>query len=104
MNAQPNIIAETIYRQLGGNKFFAMTGAKDFLSGSNWLQFRLPRAAQRGINVVRIILQDTDTYMVDFMKTDRYGLNIRMVKHERDIYADQLRAAFEAETGLATRL
>ena len=38
--------AATILEQLGGNKFRAMTGAKNFLDGGSYLSFHLPRGAK----------------------------------------------------------
>ena len=35
-------IANTILEQLGGNKFIAMTGAKNFLSNGSTLRMTLP--------------------------------------------------------------
>ena len=37
-----NQVAETILAQLGGRKFQVMTGAKYFLGGADYLQFKLP--------------------------------------------------------------
>ena len=39
-------IANTILEQLGGNKFIAMTGAKNFVSDGNTLRMTLPTLTQ----------------------------------------------------------
>lgn len=40
-------IATTILKQLGGNRFLAMTGAKHLAYGDNDLRFRLPKAKDK---------------------------------------------------------
>lgn len=106
-------IANEIFRQLGGNRFMAMTGAKNFMAIDNGLQFQLPaRFAKNGINVVRITLNDLDLYDVE------YGMNTRkkdkdlgimvpdykVIKTEENIYNDMLQERFTDVTGLQTRL
>lgn len=60
-------VAETILKQLGGDRFIAMTGARNFLADGNALRFRLPsNFAKRRINAVRFTLNGTDTYDVVF--------------------------------------
>jgi hypothetical protein len=39
-------IEQEILRQLGGNKFIAMTGAKNFVAGDGILAFRIPKASK----------------------------------------------------------
>lgn len=96
-------VAHTILQQLGGNKFVAMTGARDFVSLSHVargaLQFRLPG---RRINSVVVRLDDNDTYTVSFNR--RFGVTVTRVASESFVHADQLRAVFESHTGLATSL
>ncbi len=60
-------VATEILRQLGGNRFIVMTGAKSFSyfdeNGECGLTFRLPsNFAMKGINLVKIKLDFTDTY------------------------------------------
>lgn len=61
-----NTITQTIYEQLGSDKFVAMTGANNFCSGSNMLQFDLPKCAKNKGNKVQITLMTSDTYMIQF--------------------------------------
>lgn len=94
-------VAMEILRQLGGNKFKAMTGARNFVGDKDKITFHLPKAKDR-INVVRITLKPTDTYAVEFMNVRRYVTTpIRTVE---DVYADNLREVFETNTGLRTSL
>jgi hypothetical protein len=92
-------IATTIYEQLGGRRFRAMTGAKNFLDGGNYLQFDLPsRFAKHGINKVRVTLSPADTYTITFWR--RRGLDLKEVAKVYDVYADNLREVFTRHTGL----
>ncbi len=97
--------ANTILAQLGGGKFLAMTGAKGLLalSAPNGLQFKLPaNFARDGINSVRILLDPSDTYTVEFWKVR--GTSIKQISTLSDVYADQLQAVFTQATGLDTHL
>lgn len=100
-------VANTILEQLGGRRFVAMTGAKYLLADKNALVFQLPRAfAKDGINAVRIVLDPSDTYTVEFKKigTARSGYRCTVVKSLENVYADQLQEVFSSATGLSTRL
>lgn len=96
-------VANTILQQIGGNRFIAMTGAKNFVGGSNFLAFALPRGfAKNKANKVRITLTPADLYKVEFFSM--YRLDIRTIKEVDGLYADQLQDVFTAETGLDTRM
>jgi hypothetical protein len=96
-----NQIAQTIIAQLGGNRFFAMTGAKYPVAFENGLQFTLPG---RKINSVVIRLDANDTYTVMFNKKTNYGIDIKLVASATGVYADQLQSVFTENTGLYTSL
>lgn len=95
MNKQ---IAQTILAQMGGNKFRAMTGAKDFVALEDGLMFGIPRA--KNIRKVQIKLTADDLYNVSFFSLR--GVECKVVSEENGIYADQLQAAFTRATGLYT--
>lgn len=98
-----NAIAQTILDQLGGNRFIAMTGAKNLVAGSNMLQFDIGRGAINKANKVRVTLQSSDTYMVEFFYLR--GVNCRTIGSAiNGVYADQLQNVFTKETGLDTHL
>lgn len=98
-------VAKTIYQQLGGNRFAAMTGARNLVCGENYLQFDLPaNFAKRGINKVRVTLEPTDTYTIVFWRFRRKALELREVDKAEDVYCDQLQEVFTRYTGLDTRL
>jgi hypothetical protein len=94
-------VAQTILQQLGGRRFLAMTGAKFLVGGDNFLMFKLPRAKD-GINKVRITLNASDTYDLDFFRLR--GTKVSQVAHVEDIYNDQLQEIFTQHTGLYTSL
>lgn len=95
-------VAKTILAQLGGNRFIAMTGARDFVGGENRLSFSLPRGAKGGINKVLITLDANDTYTIDFFKYR--NLDLKPIGKETNVYCDMLQSIFETHTGLYTRL
>ena len=98
-------VAEGILEQLGGRQFLVMTAAKQLLSfnepGHGGLQFKLPRRGARaklGIDAVRITLQTSDTYTMDFFK------GMEKVRSIGSLYSDDLRRVFTEVTGLETSL
>lgn len=100
-------VAETILAQLGGNKFVAMTGAKNILGDKSKLQFQLPRNfAKSGINSVVIELLPSDTYKMVFYKlgTARNLYAPTIVSEVEGCQFDQLQDIFTRTTGLYTRL
>ena len=100
MNKQ---IANEILRQLGGNKFIAMTGARNFYATENGIGFKVSATMTRNrINFVKVTLNALDTYDVEFVAIR--GTKIKTVAVLDGIYNDQLAEVFEAQTGLRTRL
>lgn len=94
-------LAVEIFRQLGGNKFVAMTGAKNFGYFQNSMSFKLPRA-KNGIKFVRITLNSMDLYDIEFIKAR--GYNISIVANIKDVYNEDLKEVVERETGLCLSL
>lgn len=95
-------VANTILEQLGGRRFIAMTGAKDFLGDKDLLAFRLPRGARGGINKVRITLTPADLYDVQFYKMG--SKSFTLLAQADNVDAAQLRQVFTRHTGLETSL
>jgi len=96
-------VSTTIYNQLGGNKFTAMTGAKNFVASKkndNYLSFRIPRS--NGVNFVKITLNGNDLYDIEFGYIR--GTNYKVVKTLTDIQVSNLQKAFKDVTGLDTHL
>lgn len=98
-----NEVAQTILSQLGGNRFIAMTGCKDFVGSDDTLTFKLPRKIN-GISHFSITLDVNDLYRVEARRWNAKRLDYTIVAVHSDVYADQLRTIFENETGLITRL
>lgn len=109
-------VAETIYHQLGGGRFAAMTGAKNFLALENGLRFRIGRNASKA-NMVEIKLNGLDLYDITFIKHTPYSFKIgrdgsfretqesvKTVAKFEDYYGDMLQDCFTRVTGMYTSL
>ena len=69
-------VAETILAQLGGNRFIAMTGAKDFLGDASALHFRIPSNRTKA-NRVTITLRADDTYNIEWFSVRGFDKVVR---------------------------
>ena len=92
-----------ILQQLGGNKFIAMTGAKNLAydKQKRYFSFRLPRAKD-GINYVKITHTAMDLYDVEYGRIS--GTDYKVITTSNGLYNDMLVSNFERTTGLYTRL
>ena len=90
-----------LIKQLGGGRFIAMTGAKDFFIGPKGVVFKIGRNS-KGVNYVRINLNSMDTYDIEFLQVRNFKEKVK--SQAKGIYADMLRGAFEQHTGLRTSL
>lgn len=98
-------VAQTILQQLGGRRFITMTGARDFVAGEFFLLFRLPtRFARDGINKVKVILDPSDTYTLEFLKCNFNNHEYKIVAKRENVYDDLLQSIFTEVTGLDTSL
>ena len=95
-------VATEILRQMGGNRFIAMTGAKDFVGSKDSLMFALPRLAKNKANKVRVTLSDNDTYRVEFFRMKRF--EFEKISEHSEVYCDMLPELFTTQTGLYTKL
>lgn len=95
--------AGEVLRQLGGNRFIAMTGAKQFVKDDEKrsISFRIGRNSE-GVNVVRITLNAMDTYDMEFLSV-RAG-NVKVKSTSDGVYCDGLEQSFTTHTGLYTSL
>ena len=103
LKASGSFDAGVVLQQLGGNKFIAMTGAKDFSRNDDKQQigFKIGRNA-RNVNYVRITLNSMDTYDMEFLNVSVKGSK---VKSKVDgVYNDHLQEIFTANTGMHTSL
>ena len=94
--------AKTLLRQLGGNKFIMMTGAKQMSIGKNGLTMKIGRNSKSITHVAIDLDRGKDLYIMKFIRV-RKGIP-KVVKRYDGIYADNLNNIFEKETGLYTRL
>ena len=97
-----NSEAKTLLKQLGGNRFMAMTGAKDFGIGKDGLHFKIGRNAKTISHVVIDYNRGKDLYDMKFLRV-RAG-KIKVVKKVEDVYFDQLGEIFKRYTGMNVRL
>tara|TARA_R100000008_G_C3575401_1_gene164908 strand:- start:1479 stop:1808 length:330 start_codon:yes stop_codon:yes gene_type:complete len=90
-----------LLKQLGGNRFIAMTGAKDFAFSDKYMSFKIGRNS-KGINFVRIAHNSMDTYDMEFGFISMKGHKVK--SKAKGIYADMLGQVFKKHTGLNVRL
>jgi hypothetical protein len=96
-------VSREILAQLGGGRFVAMTGARQFVGDDDGLTFRLPATMTRGrASGMRITLAADDTYTLETFKVVRFEM--RVLETCRGIYVDALRRTFTRMTGLDTSL
>lgn len=109
LTKRQNEVATIIINQLGGRKFTAMTGAKDFSSLSDLgVQFKIGRNEKK-VNTVTISLDEaTDTYSMKFEKITlnrkTFDVKRKLISSCDLIYADMLQDVFTEETGMYTSL
>jgi hypothetical protein len=96
--------AEEVLQQLGGRKFIAMTGAKNFAKNDpkKQITFKIGGGAKGGINYVRITLTSMDLYNIEFLKAR--GTDLKVVAMEKGVYNDQLQQMFTKHTGMNTKM
>ena len=108
-------IAVTILNQLGGNRFVAFTGAKDFTTIKNGLRFKIGRNASK-TNRIEITLNGSDLYDMTFIKYRPFSVKVdhkkgevktieekvETIKEFKDVFFDQLQELFTEVTGLYT--
>lgn len=100
-NAQLTV-ANTILAQLGGNRFIAMTGARNLMGGENTLTMKLGKGALDGITHLTVTLDADDTYTVLFQKVR--GYEVTKITEHVGVYADMLTEIFYNATGFDTSL
>ncbi len=95
-------VATEIIKQLGGRRFIAMTGSKNFVYDSYSLSMRLTRN-KAGAQYLNIKLNGLDLYDMVFMSFDHAG-NKTIKAEYSNIYFDDLQNIFTSVTGLNTSL
>lgn len=95
-------VANNILQQLGGRRFIAMTGAKNFTGSDSSLTFKLPAGLKGGITHARITLNAMDLYDLEFIRATVRG--IKNISTAEGVYFDRLQDVFTEHTGLYTSL
>jgi len=95
-------IAKEILRQLGGNKFLAMTGCYNLVSDKNKLNMKLRKNMSKA-KWLRITLNSLDLYDMLFYTVDK-DFNIKSIAEYNNVYNDQLQGLFTKTTGMYTSL
>jgi len=119
-------VADTILEQLGGNKFVAMTGSKNFVSGGSSLSMKLAGNKSRA-NRLKITLTALDDYTMEFIRITKPRVEIdeskikslqeigegavtfvpgklEKIETVSGVFCDQLQEVFTRVTGLDTSL
>jgi hypothetical protein len=94
-------VARTILEQIGGNKFAAMTGAKNFVGSSNALSFSIGRNC-KNINRVVITLTPMDEYNMEFGRVVKGAF--KTTTEFKGVHCGELQDRFEDATGMFTSL
>ena len=95
-------VARTILSQLGGNKFCAMTGAKNFIDTGDGLSMKIGRN-KTSSNYLKITLNMIDLYDVRFSRVSPMGGESSVTEYN-NVYNDSLVDVFEKHTGMYTSL
>ena len=95
-------VANEIYRQLGGNKFAVMTGAKNFIDLENGIRMKIGRN-KTNHNWMEVTLNSLDLYDVAFAKLTKLGERKSLIEY-KNVYNDSLVELFERHTGMYTKL
>lgn len=98
-----NAVAVEILKQLGGSRFIAMTGSKNFVSGSSTLTMKLAKN-KSDAGYLKIHLTSFDLYDMSFFKVNTRDYLPFVVTEVSNVYAEDLQSIFTDITGLYTRL
>ena len=96
-------VAQEILNQLGGHRFIAMTGSKNFVAGENSLTMKLTRN-KLSAQYLTIELTSMDNYVMTFKSIKSKTLDIVEKAKFENVYCDQLQKFFTDATGLDTNL
>jgi hypothetical protein len=92
-------VANTILSQMGGTgRLSMMIGAHTYTGSVNSVTFKFKARAKNGSNCLRVTLDPSDTYTVEFLSLR--SMNVKVKETLSDIYAEDLRRIFQEKTGL----
>ena len=102
-----NMIAKTILEQIGGRRFAAMTGSKDFIDMGNGLRMSLARNKTSANRLDIIYDAGADLYNMRFYRRTfskkTFECKTKDIAVHEGIYFDMLEEMFTMVTGLYTR-
>ena len=102
-----NMIAKTILEQIGGRRFAAMTGSKDFIDMGNGLRMSLARNKTSANRLDIIYDGGADLYNMRFYRKTfskkTFESRTKDIETHEGIYCDMLEEMFTMVTGLYTR-
>ena len=101
------MIAKTILEQIGGRRFAAMTGSKDFTDMGNGLRMSLARNKTSANRLDIIYDGGADLYNMRFYRKTSskktFESRTKDIETHEGIYCDMLEEMFTMVTGLYTR-
>lgn len=98
--------AQIIADQLGRGTLYMLGARGTVCASSDGRSLCFQIKGCRHVNAIKITLDPSDTYTVEFRKIGnaRSGFRMSVVREVEGVYADSLHTLIERETGLATRL
>ncbi len=94
-------IPAEILKQLGGNKFVVMTGARNLAGGENHISCKIMRNCMK-VTHIKIELNGLDLYDMTFYAIR--GASFKIKSEAKNVYFDMLQSTFTEHTGLNTSL
>ena len=102
-----DMIAKTILQQIGGKRFTAMTGSRDFIDMGNGLRMSLARNKTSANRLDIIYDEGADLYNMRFYRRTfskkTFECKTKDIAVHEGIYFDMLEEMFTMVTGLYTR-
>lgn len=102
------MVTKIILEQMGGGKFIAMTGSKNFIDLGNGLKMNLARNKTSANRLEIILDRATDIYTMKFFRQTFSQKTFEVTKKDialhEGVYCDMLEEMFTSVTGLYTRL
>ena len=102
-----DMIAKTILQQIGGRRFTAMTGSRDFIDMGNGLRMSLARNKTSANRLDIIYDAGADLYNMRFYRKTfskkTFECKTKDIAVHEGIYCDMLEEMFTMVTGLYTR-
>ena len=100
------MIAATILQQIGGRRFAAMTGSRDFMDLGDGVRMNLSRNKTSANRLTITLDEETDTYRMRFYRMTvgkHFEVRTKYIAVYEGVYCDMLEEVFTSVTGLYTR-